>query len=500
MTTRVPYSMTDAPVNVLALGAKGDGTTDDTAVINAALAAHKRVVLPSGGTYRVNSSLTMAQNDAELVIEAGAELRHVPNATIGLTVSGARCRISGPGKITSLGTRDATNTEVLYAVVWITGDDCVVEGVRFQGIPKAGVKFYNAGGGAVRNCDFDGEFPNADFTGSNTAHFAVAVDPEPGTYQGQVSITGCHIRRCVSGIFWGNYGTGHDNRGMLVSGNLFMDCADHGVYANLVNGATITGNTFDRCGVAVVVYGNGSVVSGNAIMNPGAVRGATDRSGISIRDAQNCSITGNTVVGPLPSDNQTAISVECIVGTDVSNNVIANNTVINTSAFKCTAIKLGGALAETCEGNVITGNVIEGQARDFDGLISINMKSGSLGRNNTVTGNVVRSVGAAYAMYLAAQEFLTVTGNNIAWEHDADTAMTGVVLSVLDVTYSSFSGNLVRCADTGDNVSLRALNASGTSNLQISGNHFSGTATDLTAFAVTNGLDVSDKAVANSWN
>lgn len=37
MTTRVPYSMTDAPVNVLALGAKGDGTTDDTAVINAAL-------------------------------------------------------------------------------------------------------------------------------------------------------------------------------------------------------------------------------------------------------------------------------------------------------------------------------------------------------------------------------------------------------------------------------------------------------------------------------
>jgi hypothetical protein len=128
------------------------------------------------------------------------------------------------------------------------------------------------------------------------------------------------------------------------------------------------------------------------------------------------------------------------------------------------------------------------------------MKSGSLGRNNTVTGNVVRSVGAAYAMYLAAQEFLTVTGNNIAWEHDAGTAMTGVVLSVLDVTYSSFSGNLVRCADTGDNVSLRALNASGTSNLQISGNHFSGTATDLTAFAVTNGLDVSDKAVANSWN
>jgi hypothetical protein len=56
MTTRVPYSMTDGPVNVQAYGAKGDGVTDDTAAIQAAinaLPAYGELVFPSG-TYKTN--------------------------------------------------------------------------------------------------------------------------------------------------------------------------------------------------------------------------------------------------------------------------------------------------------------------------------------------------------------------------------------------------------------------------------------------------------------
>lgn len=61
MTTRVPFNMTDAPVNVRAYGAKGDGVTDDTAAIQAALtaAAGKTLHLPAG-SYRVSSGLTVS--------------------------------------------------------------------------------------------------------------------------------------------------------------------------------------------------------------------------------------------------------------------------------------------------------------------------------------------------------------------------------------------------------------------------------------------------------
>jgi hypothetical protein len=51
--TKVSYSMINgAPVNVLDYGAKGDGTTDDTAAFTAALATGKSVYVPQG-TYKV---------------------------------------------------------------------------------------------------------------------------------------------------------------------------------------------------------------------------------------------------------------------------------------------------------------------------------------------------------------------------------------------------------------------------------------------------------------
>ena len=66
MTTRVPYSMTTAPVNVRAFGAKGNGTTDDTAAIQAALTAAfnaggGEVHVPAG-TYRITAPLIVRSN------------------------------------------------------------------------------------------------------------------------------------------------------------------------------------------------------------------------------------------------------------------------------------------------------------------------------------------------------------------------------------------------------------------------------------------------------
>lgn len=92
MTTRVPYSMTDAPVNVRAFGAKGDGTADDTAAINAAIAAAR--ALPTGGevylppgTYKVSEiNLTTATSDFVRSVKlhgAGRNLTRIVPAAAG---------------------------------------------------------------------------------------------------------------------------------------------------------------------------------------------------------------------------------------------------------------------------------------------------------------------------------------------------------------------------------------------------------------------------------
>jgi Pectate lyase superfamily protein len=81
--TKVSYSMiTGAPVNVMDYGAKGNGTTDDTAAIQAAINAcasvGNTVYLPAG-TYKITSALSMitgvnlmGAGDTETIIQANA--------------------------------------------------------------------------------------------------------------------------------------------------------------------------------------------------------------------------------------------------------------------------------------------------------------------------------------------------------------------------------------------------------------------------------------------
>ena len=68
--TKVSYSMiAGSPANVIDYGAVGDGTTNDTAAIQAALNTGKSVYLPSG-TYSVNSSLQIT-SDGQIVYGDG---------------------------------------------------------------------------------------------------------------------------------------------------------------------------------------------------------------------------------------------------------------------------------------------------------------------------------------------------------------------------------------------------------------------------------------------
>lgn len=73
MTTRVPYSMLNGPVNVRAYGAVGDGLTDDSTVLQAAIDAAAGTVVFPKGDYLVNTGLTLPSS-CHLMFEAGAKL------------------------------------------------------------------------------------------------------------------------------------------------------------------------------------------------------------------------------------------------------------------------------------------------------------------------------------------------------------------------------------------------------------------------------------------
>jgi hypothetical protein len=57
----------DGPVNVKWFGAKGDGVTDDTAAIQAAISSGaKRIIAPAGGNYRITSMLAVDADNVEI--------------------------------------------------------------------------------------------------------------------------------------------------------------------------------------------------------------------------------------------------------------------------------------------------------------------------------------------------------------------------------------------------------------------------------------------------
>lgn len=86
MTTRVPYSMTTAPVNVRAYGAKGDGLTNDSAAIQAAITAAVGTVVFPKGDYLVNTGLVLPSN-CNLEFEAGALLKAGTNSMTVISTS-----------------------------------------------------------------------------------------------------------------------------------------------------------------------------------------------------------------------------------------------------------------------------------------------------------------------------------------------------------------------------------------------------------------------------
>jgi len=148
--------------NVLAYGATGNGSTDDTAAVQAAInAAGTGCVLFPAGTYLV-SGLTVHTAGATLRLEAGATVLATPGISGPvIAVTAASVSIIGPGVVD--GNQSVqTGTTNLDCIQFQTGaDDGLVQGVvaqnaAFRGIATIGANRTRIALNRVINCNHGG--------------------------------------------------------------------------------------------------------------------------------------------------------------------------------------------------------------------------------------------------------------------------------------------------------------------------------------------------------
>ncbi len=126
----------DTWVNLRALGAKGDGSTDDTAAFKEAIAKHRAIYLPSG-RYRVTDTLTLNPDTVLVGLQPYATQIVLTDSTpafvgVGNPKALLETPKGGSNIVTGIGLDTGINSRAV-AAKWMAGKDSLMNDVRFLG-------------------------------------------------------------------------------------------------------------------------------------------------------------------------------------------------------------------------------------------------------------------------------------------------------------------------------------------------------------------------------
>ena len=127
----------DTWVNLRDLGAKGDGLTDDTDVLQGAIANHRTIYLPSG-FYRVRNTLKLRPDTVLVGLHPGATQIILPDGTPGYEGPGSPKALietprGGHNIVMGIGLYTSGNNPRAVAALWKAGADSMMNDVRFLG-------------------------------------------------------------------------------------------------------------------------------------------------------------------------------------------------------------------------------------------------------------------------------------------------------------------------------------------------------------------------------
>ena len=348
-------------VSVLDFGARGDGTTDDTAAIQAAIDAVSNVgggvVIVPAGTYIVGAVTVtgiaagvagiVLKNNVTLQIDGTIKVKanaYGAGAFYGairtLDVGASNVKITGTGYIDGNKANQTAsvqcNNVYLLAVNNVTIDGISSINANGQGIQITAVTgstitdvsvyntvVKNANGIGIQVSRCGGNLVIADNLVDTTTDNCIDVYNENGTVSpdtGNIAITGNTVISGLTGIF------PETTRNCVVSGNSAYNCTT-GYAANRINGAPsnlrFTGNIASACATGFAISGDttGVTVSDNSVelftaagVQLGA--GAGNVSYVIVKD--------NTFKA-----NSSTVNIISIVGTTASYLTIRDNFILD---------------------------------------------------------------------------------------------------------------------------------------------------------------------------
>lgn len=436
------------PINVKTdFGAVGDGTTDDTSALQAALNTGKPVFIPPVSTYyKITSTLT--GNDYQRIFGAGAKSQ-IRQITANLNVFSATSKtglIIEDLKLYAVGSR--TSYADGHGVFLSSCSKSIVRNCTVENHRGAGVCLYNTNDSVVADNVFINS-PVADLALDTTAFADVAVvySSNRNKVYGNTCTSGQGTGVLVQSVADGN--NCDDN---IVFGNVIQDCKVYGIAAYRNDDAAPLTQTCRR-----------TTIFGNTIENiSGTIENSTTSTytygaGIYIQGAEEAVVNGNTINGTHTGAVTFAetLAPGAIGTTNVTRVAVTGNVIEDANMF---GIDVGDAntLGETLGYAVVSGNTVTNATKSGinvrnRGRVSINGNTvdttglSGIRVNNTVSqrpdisviGNHVRNTTGTANIEANYAEGLVISGNT------CDTSNTHGIIAANCGTVS-ISGNVVR--------------------------------------------------------
>lgn len=441
----------DGAINVKWAGAVGDGVTDDTLALRAAVSAGRLIDFGrASDTYKVSDSIT-PQSNSELYFNGALLVQTTANKQI-FNLDGLSSIRAIGGRFQGVGTDFINVGGLRSAFRAIAATNIFIDGCRFDGFADSALTITAAS--------------NVFFTNNVVVGPAASIAAGDGTCAGVVVGNGCtniqirgnNISGTCQGVSSGNGCTSvvvannniHDIPGqhgvymgagcvaLSITGNTIKSTNLQGIkvqnsdsYAFYADSISITGNTIKSTGSHGIIVSNTTAspvyLLRNVAITGNTIDTTTLDDGINLTGCSGVNVSGNVINGPNRDGIRFSDSVQLLIADNIIRSA-RNNGIREQNACTNVAIK-NNAIVDCCIANTVA---------EEQGIYVL------LGTSYTITDNVVRDSGGnmRYGIQNSStnQATFVVARNVVTGATDYGARFVGTGTNLLFFADNMFSG------------------------------------------------------------